>query len=45
MVGRFIASNFWGQSSNYIISRQRPPDPLQLELADWLDLCGMLDLR
>jgi hypothetical protein len=25
--------------------RQRPSDPLQLELADWLDLHGILDLR
>jgi hypothetical protein len=23
----------------------RPPDPLQLELTDWLDLHGLLDLH
>jgi hypothetical protein len=28
---------------NHIVRRQRPPDPLQLELADWLDLDGLLD--
>ena len=31
--------------SNHIVRRQRPPDPLQLELTDWLDLHGVLDLR
>ena len=31
--------------SNHIVRRQWPPDPLQLELADWLDLHGVLDLR
>jgi hypothetical protein len=31
--------------SNYIISRQWPPDPLQLELTHRLDLHGILDLR
>ena len=31
-------------STNHIIRRQRPPDPLQLELADRLDLHGVLDL-
>ena len=30
---------------NHIVRRQRPPDPLQLELADWLDLHGILDLH
>src|ERR1700735_2230432 len=30
--------------SNHIVRRQWPPDPLQLELADWLDLHGVLDL-
>src|SRR5215831_10045939 len=30
---------------DHIIRRQRPPDPLQLELADRLDLHGVLDLR
>ena len=29
----------------HIISRQGPPDPLQLELTDWLDLHGVLDLH
>ena len=29
--------------SNHIIGRQRPPDALQLELTDWLDLHGVLD--
>jgi hypothetical protein len=33
------------QNRQHIIRRQRPPDPLQLELADWLDLDGVLDLR
>jgi hypothetical protein len=28
-----------------IIRRQGPPDPLQLELTDWLDLHGVLDLH
>jgi hypothetical protein len=28
-----------------IVRRQRPPDPLQLELADRLDLHGVLDFR
>jgi hypothetical protein len=31
--------------SNHIVRRQRPPDPLQLELTDWLDLHGVLDLH
>ena len=31
--------------SNHIVRRQRPPDPLQLELAHRLDLHGVLDLR
>jgi hypothetical protein len=31
--------------ANHIISRQRPPDPLQLELTNRLDLHGVLDLR
>ena len=30
---------------NDIVRRHRPPDPLQLELADWLDLHGVLDLH
>jgi hypothetical protein len=30
---------------NYVVRRQRPPNPLQLELTDWLDLHGVLDLR
>jgi hypothetical protein len=32
-------------SADDIVSRQRPPDPLQLELADRLDFHGMLDLH
>jgi hypothetical protein len=28
-----------------VVSRQRPPNPFQLELAGWLYLDGMLDLR
>ena len=31
--------------ANHIIRRQRSPDPLQLELADWLDLYGVLDFH
>jgi hypothetical protein len=31
--------------ANHIISRQRPPNPFQLELADRLDSDGVLDLR
>src|SRR5262249_36279993 len=31
--------------ANHVVRRQRPPDPFQLELADWLDLHGVLDLR
>jgi hypothetical protein len=30
--------------SDHIISRQRPPDPLQLELTHGLDVHGVLDL-
>jgi hypothetical protein len=30
---------------NHIVSRQRSPDPLQLELTHCLDLDGILDLR
>ena len=37
------ASSLDGCGSNDIIRRQRPPDPLQLELADRLDLHGILD--
>ena len=32
-------------AADHIVRRQRPPDPLQLELTDWLDLHGVLDLR
>src|SRR5580704_13595412 len=32
-------------STKHIISRKWPPDPLQLELTDRLDLHGVLDLR
>ena len=32
------------QSSEDIVRRPRPPDPLQLELTHWLDLHGVLDL-
>ena len=32
-------------SGDHIVRRQRPPDPLQLELAHWLDLHRILDLR
>ena len=32
-------------SGHHIVRRQRPPDPLQLELAHWLDLHGVLDLH
>ena len=32
-------------SADHIVRRQRPPDPLQLELTDGLDLHGILDLR
>src|SRR5262249_48638162 len=28
---------------DHIVRRYRPPDPLQLELTDWLDLHGVLD--
>jgi hypothetical protein len=31
--------------ANHIIRRQRPPDPLQLELADRLDLHRILNLH
>ena len=41
-VGRVLL--IWIGSQN-VVRRQRPPDPLQLELADWLDLHGVLDLR
>ena len=32
------------EAADHIVRRQRPPDPLQLELTDWLDLHGVLDL-
>ena len=32
-------------SGDHVVSRQRPSDPLQLELADWLDFDGVLDFR
>ena len=32
-------------AADHIVRRQRPPDPLQLELTDWLDLHGVLDLH
>ena len=38
-VGRVLL--IWIGSQN-VVRRQRPPDPLQLELADWLDLHGVL---
>ena len=41
-VGRVLL--IWIGSQN-VVRRQRPRDPLQLELADWLDLHGKLDLR
>jgi hypothetical protein len=28
--------------ANHVVSRQRPPDPLQLELPHWLDFHGVL---
>ena len=31
--------------ADHIVSRQGPPDPLQLELTHWLDLHGVLDFR
>ena len=31
--------------ADHVIRRRRPPDPLQLELADWLDLYGVLNLH
>ena len=31
--------------ADHIVRRQRPPDPLQLELTDRLDLHGVLDLH
>ena len=34
-----------GNSADHIICRQWPPDPLQLELTDWLDLHGIFDFR
>ena len=37
--------NFSRNRADHIVSRQRPPYPLQLELADWLDLYGVLDLH
>ena len=36
---------FVSHRGDHIIRRQRPPDPLQLELADRLDLYGIFDLR
>ena len=33
------------RGSDHIVRRQRPPDPLQLELAHRLDLHGVLDLH
>ena len=39
------ASSLHGCGAHHIVRRKRPPDPLQLELADWLDLHGILDLH
>jgi hypothetical protein len=33
------------RGADHIVSRQGPPDPLQLELTHWLDLHGVLDLH
>jgi hypothetical protein len=41
---RRYGSTFYS-SANYIVRCQRPPDPLQLELTDWLDLNGVLNLH
>src|SRR5262249_20221423 len=35
----------WLYSANHIVRQHRPPDPLQLELTDRLDLDGVLDLH
>ena len=39
------ASSLHGCGSDHIVRRQGPPDPLQLELTNWLDLHGVLDLH
>ena len=39
------ASSLYGCGSDHIVSRQWPPDPLQLELTDGLNLYGVLDLH
>ena len=31
--------------ADHVVSRQRPPDTLQLELTHWFDRHGVLDLR
>ena len=43
--GNRCEKNISRSSGDHIVRRQRPPDPLQLELAHWLDLHGILDLR
>ena len=39
------ASHFSRHGSDYIVCRQGPPDPLQLELAHGFDLHGVLDFH
>jgi hypothetical protein len=35
----------WRTYSDHVVSRQRPSNPFQLELTDWLDLHGIFDLH
>ena len=44
-VAQLRASGVGRLGSDNIVRRQRPPDPLQLELTHRLDLHGILDLR
>ena len=44
-VGCVVSALGLRHGCKHIVSRQRSPDPLQLELTDGLDLHGILDLR
>ena len=45
IVAAIISLKFLTLGADHIVRRQRSPDPLQLELAYWLDLHGVLDLH
>jgi hypothetical protein len=45
MLSRAALLGFTRQGAKHVVGRQRPPDPLQLELTDRLDLHGIFDLH